>query len=58
MGNGKSSIKTSEKRTTLTIDQDTKLVFDWAMKNHGAKSVSKYWQHLLLTEQQVNEPDK
>lgn len=58
MGNGKSSIKTSEKRTTLTIDQDTKLVFDWAMKNYGAKSVSKYLQHLLLTEQQINDPDK
>ncbi len=58
LGNENIQIKNTERRTTLTIDQDTKLVFDWAMNKYGAKSVSKFLQHLLLTEHEVAQSDR
>jgi len=40
---------TEKKRTSIALDKETKDVFDWSMKKHGAKNISLYLRNLLET---------
>ena len=40
--------KTTAKRTTITIDPEVKLVFDYSQTQYPAKNTSEHLQNLLM----------